>query len=74
MQRMRGELVRQALREDQIRQLESYRTELQNYIEELPTITFNHTLYVKFRYRKFSTIHRSLPLGSYCEYSNQRPS
>src|SRR5207248_5654271 len=32
-----------ALREEQIRQLESYRTELQNYVLELPTITFNNS-------------------------------
>lgn len=36
-----------ALREEQIRQLESYRVELQNSVLELPTITFNDAYVVK---------------------------
>jgi cyclase len=36
-----------ALRQDQIRQLESYRTEMKNYSLELPTITFEKSYVIK---------------------------
>lgn len=36
-----------ALREEQIRQLQSYQAELQNYVPELPTITFDKSYILK---------------------------